>query len=170
MDGVDHDAFWRSACVLCGLPLGLDRPTIAREALLIVLPEMTQAALNVIVREAHLVLRGHGEPLSLDLVPSSGRPRPRAAHSCLMALRARGADALARIGTTSPRDLGAALQRFSHWPEARRLEFLAGVRFMPLGRFYRDGEDIYPALLDDLAASRKSGAASRRECGGGGTR
>lgn len=167
MDGKEREAFGRSACVLCLLPSGLDRPTIVREALLVVLPEMTQAALNVMVREAHFVLRGHGEALSLDHEPLSGRPRPSAAYSCLAALRARGADALARIGTTSPQDLGAALQRLSHWPEARLLEFLSGVRFMPLGRFYRDGEDIYPALLDDLARSRQSGTGSRGESAGG---
>lgn len=153
--------------MLCLLLRRLDRPTIAREASLVVLPEMTQAALNVMVREAHLVLRGHGESLSLGDMPLSGRPRPWAAYSCLMALRAREADALARIGTTSPLDLGAALRGLAHWPEARRMEFLSGVRFLPLGRIYRDGEDIYPALLDDLARSRKSGAGSRQEYGGG---
>src|SRR5271157_5511698 len=48
------------ACPLCHLVRHLERPTIDEEAVLIWLPELTQAALIAIVREAHRRLAEHG--------------------------------------------------------------------------------------------------------------
>src|SRR5690348_13546883 len=49
------------ACPLCALASGLARPRIDAEAALIWLPEMSQAALSVLVRAMHLRLRALGE-------------------------------------------------------------------------------------------------------------
>ena len=122
------------------------------EAVLIWLPEMTQAALNALARGVHLRLAAHGAlHLSSTQRPAgadSSAPRALAAAlSAAFALRARSDEALARLGTTSPRALGEALARLKTETYAARARLLGGLRLWPLGRFYHDGEDIYAELL-----------------------
>src|SRR6516165_4501650 len=52
-----------AACVLCFLCRHLERPRIDEEAILGWLPEMSQPALNVTMREIHVQLRALGEDL-----------------------------------------------------------------------------------------------------------
>jgi len=145
------------ACVLCHLSQHLESLTIEEEALLIWLPEMTQGALNACMRGVHQTLVAHGEPPHLSRGPKSGHRSVLAAASAYGALRARAAVAFERLGSTSPAVLGEALLRLSAEDYARRDKLLAGVRLLPLGRYYRNGEDIYPDLIEKLNEARQAG-------------
>lgn len=136
------------ACVLCSLTLHLGRPTIDAEATLIWLPEMSQAALNAIARRIHRGLQAQGEPPHMDRRPQSDTPELRALYCAFTALRERGIAAQGRLGTTSPRALGAALLGLDAAAYERRASLLGGTRLLPRGRLYRDGEDVYPQLLE----------------------
>lgn len=67
-----------------------------------------------------------------------------------MTLKERADAAFARLGTTSPRDLGAAFLGLPPKSYARRDKLLGGLRLLPLGRLLRGGRDGYPALLSQL--------------------
>jgi len=141
-----------AACALCHLVRHLDRETIDDEAVLIWLPEMTQAALNALARGVHLRLAAHGALHFISTERPAGAdvsgPRPLAAAlSAAFAMRARSGEALTRLGTTSPRALGQALARLKTETYAARARLLGGLRLWLLGRFYREGEDIYAELL-----------------------
>jgi hypothetical protein len=105
--------------------------------MLVWLPEMSQAALNVLACRIHIVLHRHDEPPHMERRPQIDTPAIRGAWCALTSLQARTA---------------AALLRLSPSAYARRGALLAGVRLLPRGRYFRDGEDIYPQLLDALPA------------------
>jgi intracellular multiplication protein IcmJ len=137
-----------ATCPLCLLCCGLGRPGIDREAVLVWLPEMSQAALNVTVREIHVELRALGEDLH-----DAGRRRldtPERRRSChaLAALSARTAAAAGRLDTDKPSELAGALYRLKPAAYANRAKLLGGVRLLPLGRFYDGGRDVYPEIVD----------------------
>jgi len=144
------------ACVLCYLVQHLERDTIDDEALLIWLPEMTQGALNALARGVHLRLGADGDPINWDRRPPSHNAAARSAFSAFMALRDRAAEAESRLGTSSPTELCAALSRAPPDVYAKRDVLLDGLRLLPLGRFFRGGRDIYPALLSDLLNSKEA--------------
>jgi len=137
-------------CVLCHLVQHLNRPFITREATLVWLPEMSQAAVVTLARQVHRVLRAHGEPPAMDRRPRRDTPALRSAYRAYRVLLDREVAADSRLGTSSPRDLGAALLQLSPDAYARRGDLLAGVRLLPLGRLYRGSDDAYPRLLDAL--------------------
>lgn len=139
------------ACVLCRLAHSLNRPAIEEEVLVIYLPEMSQAAVNVIAREIHLVFYRLAEALPVgqrSWVETRGELR--GAFAAFKALEGRAAAARARIGTASPRDLWAALIDLRLRPSGVRWD-AGGLRLLPLGRYFRGGRDIYPDLLEALA-------------------
>jgi hypothetical protein len=138
------------ACVLCHLAQHLGRPGIEKEAVLIWLPEISQGAVNAIVRATHLIRMAHGDSPHMEMRPRSTAPQAQAAFSAYMELRDRSKAVFARLGTASPRDLGEALVRLRAEPYARRGKLLSGVRLLPMGRLYRDGVDVYPDLLKEL--------------------
>ncbi len=137
------------SCPLCHLAQHLGRPEIEQEAVLIWLPEMAQSALNLLVREIHLrCLRAGVLPrAAMEASLSAGTVAVRDAHAALGALRERAQAADARLGTTSPRQLGLALLEMSPSDYARRGELLGGTRLLPLGQVFRDGRDVYPDML-----------------------
>ena len=53
------------ACPLCDLPLHLERPQIDQEAALIWLPEMSQLAVNSVMRAIHMRLRALREDVQI---------------------------------------------------------------------------------------------------------
>jgi intracellular multiplication protein IcmJ len=128
--------------------LHLLRPRIDEEAALIWLPEMSQQALNVLMREIHMQLRTLGECLH-----DAGRLRcdtseRRPLHYARAILCERAAAAQSRLGTASPGELGSVLLRLSPAAYARRGALLDGVRLLPLGRLHEAGPDIYPQVVD----------------------
>jgi hypothetical protein len=158
-DAAPGNLVW--ACVLCHLHQHLDRPQIEQEAALIWLPDMSPAAVVALARHCHLVLTRH------DRTPGSTRRKRRngaavaAAETALKALLAQRRSMEIRLGTASPRDLGAALLGLAEDVYALRSDLLAGIRLLPLGRYFRDGTDIYPQLL--LGAARQGAHQPGRE-------
>ena len=142
------------SCAPCHLVRHLERDTIAEEAVLIWLPEMTQAALNALAHGAHRRLARDGA-LRWAASPFALTPEqvPNGALEAIRALEARSFEAETRLGASSPRVLGAALMRMKpktlrgSRPVARRPAALSR------GRFFVDGEDIYPQLIADRVAA-----------------
>jgi intracellular multiplication protein IcmJ len=143
-----------AGCVLCHLVQHLNRPRIEDEAVLIWLPELTQAALNAVVRQVHLVFLTHGEPPAMDRRPAIGTPALRAAYRTYKGVEERAAAAAERLGSTSPRDLGIALLSLPSVAQERRKALLGGLRLLGRGRLFREGRDVYPDLLRALGAWR----------------
>jgi hypothetical protein len=158
----DHDRV--AVCPLCFLCQHLERPTIDKEAMLIWLPEMSQAALNVTMREIHLELRARGEDLHDAGWLRLDTPERKRLYHARAALSARSAAAADRLGTAKPSELAGALYRLSRSSYAHRAKLLSSVRLLPLGRFYDGGRDIYPEIVDAwraLAAPPASSASGR---------
>ena len=135
-------------CVLCYLCRHLERPRIDEEATLVWLPEMSQPALHVTMREIHLQLRALGEDLY-----DAGRLRPDTPERLRLyyarsALSARASAAASRLGTDKPSELAGALCRLSPGAYANCAKLLHGVRLLPLGRFYAGNKDVYPEIVD----------------------
>ena len=142
------------ACPLCHLVRHLERPTIDEEAVLIWLPELTQAALIAIVREAHRRLAEYGM-LHLAAAGRSAagdtrlEPDAREALAAIAALRGRSEEAEARLGSSSPKALAAALLQLAPEAYAERAQRLHGLRLMPLGR----ESGVYRSFLSSLKES-----------------
>jgi intracellular multiplication protein IcmJ len=140
------------ACPLCHLVRHLERPTIDEEAVLIWLPELTQAAVIAIVREAHRRLAEHGMlhlaavgwPVASDAPVHADA---REALAAIAVLRGRIDEAEARLGATSPKALAAALSRLEPAAYAERAQRLSGLRLMPLGC---PRSDVYRDFLSGL--------------------
>ena len=135
------------SCPRCHLVRHLDRETIAEEAVLIWLPELSQGALNALVGAAHESLAREGA-LYLAASPfSAALGEPNGALEAIRALELRRTDVETRLGTSSPRVLADALMRAKPEVYAERASLLGGVRLLSRGRFFVDGEDIYPRLM-----------------------
>ena len=78
---------------------------------------------------------------------------PNGALEAIRALEARSVEAETRLGASSPRVLGAALMRMKPKAYEDRARLLGGLRLWPRGRFFVDGEDIYPQLIADRVAA-----------------
>ena len=89
-------------------------------------------------------------------VRSVGLPEqvPNGALDAIRALEARSFEAETRLGASSPRVLGAALMRMKPKVLSRIAPGCsAACGFCPRGRFFVDGEDIYPQLIADRVAA-----------------
>ena len=78
---------------------------------------------------------------------------PNGALEAIRALEARSFEAETRLGASSPRVLGAALMRMKPKVYEDRARLLGGLRLLSRGRFFVDGEDIYPQLIADRVAA-----------------
>jgi len=145
-----------TACLLCDAVQDLGRPTTVQEMLLVWLPEMSQAVLNGLVRGIHQVLHGEGQSPVQGSRPRQDTPAVRAAWRAYAALAARAPAAELHVGTSSPRELASALLDMPLATYARRAALLGGTRVLHRGRHFRDGADVYPAILGDWA---RAGAA-----------
>jgi intracellular multiplication protein IcmJ len=128
-------------------PLGNEGDARKRLGSVRTLPEMSQAGLNCLVRGIHHILHRHDEPTPMQRTPRGSTPDVVTAFRTFRALRERAVPAFDRLGSKSFADLGAALLGLSPAAYAKRAELLAGLRLLPLGRLFRDGQDIYPAML-----------------------
>lgn len=137
-----------TACPLCHDCRHLGRDGTEQGYAVVWLPEASQAVLNHLVRVVHLVLHEHGEPPHMAERPTGDTPALRSAFNSYRALAGRMAQARSRIGTTSPRELGEALIGLPPAALAKGAELTGGLRLLSRGRLFRDGEDIYPDLLD----------------------
>ena len=146
------------ACLHCHLCRHLDRPTIETEASLIWLPEVSQAALIAIVRRLHVICARHEASPAMDSIPRSRAPALLQAWGLHSAFLQRISPAERRLGSASIGDLCAAFAGMADVTAPARASLLGGLRLLPRGRFFRDGRDVYPALLAVLLKS--SGAAA----------
>ena len=154
----EREANLVASCPLCHLVQHLNRPDIDREAVLIWLPEMAQAALNVLVRQIHLACIGAGvSPILSDAGWSSSKPAAAKPLAAYAALQERSAVAMERLGTNSPRLLGGVLLDLRLDP-LTRADLLGGLRLLPRGQLFRQGRDIYPAMLRDWSGQRANAA------------
>lgn len=156
LDG-DHDN-WAlnnlvTACTLCHAAQHLGRATVGEELTLIWLPDVSQAALNCLVRRIHLTLHAHGEPADMAVTPRSQDRKVYAAIRAYHALVAEAATVEGRIHTCNPRDLGAALLTVEPPYRPRVPTALGGVRLLHRGRFFHQGRDIYPQVLSAWSAA-----------------
>ena len=92
-------------CALCLLVRHLDRPRIDDEAELVWLPEMSQPAINITMREIHLRLRALGESLDAATPPQRDTIERRQLYHARAALRERSGVAAARLGSIRPSEL-----------------------------------------------------------------
>jgi hypothetical protein len=136
------------ACPLCALPQHLERSRIDDEAALVWLPEMSQQAINAMMREIHIQIRALGEDLQADSIFKKHSPSHRSLHYARAVLAERIQPAIDRIGTSSAHELGIALLELSPAAFARRAALLGGLRLMPLGRFFDGDRDVYPEIVD----------------------
>jgi len=141
-----HDCV--AACVLCYLCRRLERPRIDEEAALVWLPEMSQPALNVTMREIHIQLRAFGEDLHDAGRLRLNMPERLRLYYARSALSARAAAVAGRLRTDKPSELAGALCRLSPGAYANRAKLLDGVRLLPLGRYYAGNKDVYPEIVD----------------------
>lgn len=150
LDG-DHDNWilenLATACTLCHGAQHLGRPRVSDEMMLIWLPDVSQAALNSIVRRIQLVLHAHGEAAHLGQTPRSQSPRVYAALRAYHGLAAEAATVEDRIHTSNPRDLGAALLTLKPGDRGRLPAALGGIRLLHRGRHFVRGRDVYPEIL-----------------------
>ncbi len=153
-DAAGNDGGRAPACPLCALPQNLQRPHIDEEAGLVWLPEMSQQAVNALVREIHIRLRALGESLDAASVFRTRSDELRRLHYTRSVLAERGPAAASRLGTASPRELGVSLLRLSPAGHSRRGMLLGGIRLLPLGRFFGGDEDAYPNIVDEWIGSR----------------
>ena len=149
------------ACALCFLAQHLERPRIDEEARLIWLPEMSQPALNVMIRAIHARLRALGERLDPEARPLLCTNDRRRLYHARIAVAERGVAATARLGTDKPSDLGHVLLHLSACAYDRRAKLLGGLRLLPTGRFFDGGSDIYPAIVDGWRAVQAALSARR---------
>ncbi len=124
------------SCPLCTLSLHLTRPRIDDEAALVWLPEMSQQAVNTMMRHIHLRLRRLGEDVRQSGRLRQSEPEQCVLHNARTILHARGAAAASRLGTAAPSELASALLRLSQAASASRAVLLGGLRLLPLGQFY----------------------------------
>ena len=132
------------ACVPCHLVLHLDRPHIDVEAVLGWIPEISQAALNRIIRELHCRLHESAGRSSADRGP----------HYVSRAINERVGAAAEILGSSQPSELAQSLALLSPAAYAERHRLLGGVRVMAAGHFFVDDADVYPEVLAGWCQSR----------------
>jgi hypothetical protein len=137
------------SCVLCGLAQSLHRTTIDEEVRLIWLPEMSQPALNVLVRQIHIDLQVLGESVFCDDNPSHPGGMRTALYTAQRILRERSDAIVEKLGSSRASDLADALTVLSaRHVDVRNLPW-GGLRAFPTGRFFVGGLNVY----DEIVAS-----------------
>jgi hypothetical protein len=137
------------SCVLCGLAQALHRPTIDEEIRLIWLPEMSQPALNVLVRQIHSDLQALGELVFCDDNPSHPSGMRTALYTAQRILRERSDAIVEKLGSSRASDLADALTVFSNRHVDVQNLAGGGLRAFPTGRFFVGGLNVY----DEIVAS-----------------
>lgn len=149
-----------TSCVLCGLVQSLHRATIDEELRLIWLPEMSQPALNVLVRQIHIELQDLGESTYCDDTPKNPEGMRPALYTAQRILRERGETIVERLGSSRAGDLADALTVLADRHGSLENLPWGGLRAFPTGRFYVGGVNVYPEIVDSW---RGANEASLRE-------
>lgn len=141
-----------TACTFCHLCQHIGLAGKNGEAVLVWLPQISQADLHHIVRTAMVAQRAY------DLARNdmkSGQDRTRllresadVAKAALAALRGRESEAERRLGTSDPLEIGNAMLLLPDDAYARRGDALSGIRLLPLGKRTVNTEDIMLKQVD----------------------
>ena len=134
------------ACAFCQLVRHLERPAIDREASLIWLPEMTQAALNRVAWRVFRILVPERNKVEGVSPARTGKEPAAPAAALHQALRDLAWVAAKELGTSSPSELGEVLLKLPSESYARRARSLGGIRLLPLGLFFVGGRDVFASL------------------------
>ncbi len=146
------------SCVLCGLAQSLHRTTIDEEVRLIWLPEMSQPALNVLVRQIHCDLQALGESVFCDDNPSHPGGLRTALYTGQRILRERSDAIVEKLGSSRASDLADALTVLSsRHVDVQNLPW-GGLRAFPTGRFFVGGLNVY----DEIVASWRGSPADAK--------
>jgi intracellular multiplication protein IcmJ len=129
-----------TACSFCHLCQHLGRAGLLGEAVVIWLPEMSQAVLHHLVRAIAVAL-----PVAV---------MHDAARAALAALKGRQEAAKALLGTSSPLSLGNVLIDLKPPDYKRRRDLLGGIRLLPLPRKMDASVDRFPAMVEDWMRPR----------------
>jgi hypothetical protein len=144
-------------CVLCHLALSLDRETIDAEGVLIWCPQLSQAVVNCLVRSIHRRLTLKGVPFDPSRRPGRGDIDGVAAANILADLQFQSERVEKKIGSAQPSALVRALVEMKRRGDGLGPGLISGLRLLPLGRFFRNGTDIYPELIASLTAPDAKG-------------
>ena len=151
----------QTACVLCGLVQSLHRPTIDQEVRLIWLPKLSQAVLNVVVRQIHIELRGLEESVFCDDAPRVRDGLRPVLYNAQQVFLNQCKPILERLGSIRAGDLADALTALAERQVKIDISpdksLLGGLRALPTGRFYVGGVNVYEKIVDswrDILAGR----------------
>lgn len=141
-----------TACSFCHMVQHIGLAGRNQEAVLIWLPEITQADLHHVVRTA-LVTQRLSEKSKSDVraQPSlvrSFREYEDVGKAVMASLRSREAEAERRLGSSDPLEIGNALLLLPDELYAKRADSLSGIRLLPLGRRYQEREDVMAKMID----------------------
>jgi intracellular multiplication protein IcmJ len=146
-----------TTCPFCHMCQHIGLAGSNKEAVLIYLPQISQADLHHIVRTALIAER------ALDVIRSDQRSAPPlirqhreaadVAKAVLAALRSRSEGAEKRILTSDPAEIANVLKMLPDDAYARRDDALAGIRLLPLGKRSKGHEDIMVKHLDSWMAT-----------------
>ena len=144
------------SCVLCGLVQSLHRTSIDEELRLIWLPEMSQPALNVLVRQIHIDLQEIGESVYCDDTPKSSEGMRPALYTAQRILRERHETIAERLGSSRASDLADALTALADRHVSLRNLPWGGLRAFPTGRFYVGGVNVYDETVSSWRGRSKT--------------
>ncbi|QHM90231.1 HNH endonuclease [Acetobacter pasteurianus] len=143
-----------TACFMCHSVQHIGLSGHMKESVLIWLPEISQAALNHLIRSCIVArftctetpLSPPGTPPNRKIAPyADGGEILSAAESVMAALQDRSAEAAKLIGTSDPKELGSILQDIAiQRPDIyeTRGEILNGIRLMNLGKKMSNDKDV----------------------------
>lgn len=141
-----------TTCPYCHMCQHIGLAGSHKEAVLIYLPQISQADLHHIVRTAQIAER------ALDIIRSDQRSAPPlirqhreaadVAKAVLAALRSRTDGAEKRILTCDPAEIGNVMKMLPDDAYARRDNSLRGIRLLPLGKRAKGHEDVMLKHLD----------------------
>jgi intracellular multiplication protein IcmJ len=149
-----------TTCPFCHMCQHIGLAGAHREAILIYRPEITQVQIHHLVRTA-LVADAHHEALKAEDQTGTTKRSPNLklageaaemGKALLAALKSSADGARQHLLTSDPVDLANAMMLMPDEAYARRREFLAGIRLLPLGVRNRGSENIMTSMVDSWRA------------------
>lgn len=141
-----------TTCAYCHMCQHIGLAGSNKEATLIYLPHISQADLHHIVRTAQ-VAEAYADEVKADAKarPDAQRQAREAAdvgRAAMAALKARQEQAKAKLLTCDPAEIANVLKILPDDAYARRDDFLAGIRLLPLGKRSKGHTDIMRQHVD----------------------
>lgn len=141
-----------TACTFCHMCQHIGLAGRNKEAVLIWLPEISQADLH------HLIRTGLVATRSAEQIKNTARASPaiikayREASDTAKSMTASFLDRQVEVeklyGTSDPLEIANSMMLLPDEIYAKRRDFLAGIRLLPLGRRYQGTEDVMAKQID----------------------